>query len=77
MMIDSAFILILSSANSIAELHITERQHEEDYRNHHKDHVLHTGYPPLGKRAQQQQETNDSTQIGGGFRAILIKFGAP
>jgi hypothetical protein len=46
-MIDSAFIMdlppaIWSSANSIAELHITERQQEESYRNHNKDHVLHT-----------------------------------
>jgi hypothetical protein len=32
----------LSSANSIAELHITQRQQEERYRDHNKDQVLHT-----------------------------------
>jgi hypothetical protein len=47
MMIDSAFIIDLasgdlSSTNSIAKLHITKRQHEEHYRDHDKDHVLHT-----------------------------------
>ena len=45
MMIDSAFIMIylrrFASANSIAELHITQRQQEERYRYHDKDHVLH------------------------------------
>ena len=30
-----------ASANSIAELHITQRQQEERYRYHDKDHVLH------------------------------------
>src|SRR5271169_177336 len=32
----------LSSANSIAELHIAKRQDEKDYRHHDKDQVLHT-----------------------------------
>src|ERR1700733_15101662 len=31
-----------SSANSIAELHVTDRQHEKRDRDYHKDQVLHT-----------------------------------
>jgi hypothetical protein len=45
MTIDSAFIMIylrrFASANAIAELHVTQRQQEERYRDRDKDHVLH------------------------------------
>lgn len=46
MTIDSAFIRIASddffSTNTIAELHISDRQQEKRYRNHNKDQIEHT-----------------------------------
>jgi hypothetical protein len=49
----------LSSANSIAEFHIGQRQQEERYRDHDKDHVLHTtssqsrpGFARINKASQ-------------------------
>src|SRR5208282_4761354 len=82
MMIDSAFIFIclsdLSSANSIAELHITQRQQEEHYRDYHKDHVLHTTSSNCKLASCQPQNltrmsmsTNDSSLRKSGNHTVL------
>src|ERR1700692_766348 len=51
MTIDSAFIMItsggLSSANSIAELHVADGEQKECHCDRQKNRVLHRSFPPV------------------------------